>query len=95
MERKWFVRKRYGWGWQPATWEGWTVLLLFVLSNFVNIFLVNLNSLSESAQLLELIPWIFFSGALLIGVCVIKGETPRWQWGKESGTIRSTTRKHK
>ena len=27
--RYWFVRKQFGYGWVPATWEGWLVLTLF------------------------------------------------------------------
>lgn len=26
----WFRAKEYGWGWYPATWEGWLVLLVFI-----------------------------------------------------------------
>ena len=28
MENKfWFKRKKYGWGWRPASYEGWAVTL--------------------------------------------------------------------
>jgi hypothetical protein len=25
----WFGPKRWGWGWSPASWQGWAVTLLF------------------------------------------------------------------
>ncbi len=27
----WFKRKLYGWGWTPAKWQGWVVVLAFVI----------------------------------------------------------------
>lgn len=29
--RPWFVPKRhFGWGWSPASWQGWVVTLIFL-----------------------------------------------------------------
>ena len=27
----WFRRKKYGWGWTPSTWQGWTVVGFILL----------------------------------------------------------------
>jgi hypothetical protein len=27
----WFKRKRYGWGFTPATWQGWAVVLGYLI----------------------------------------------------------------
>jgi hypothetical protein len=27
---RWFCKKRFGYGWTPATWQGWLVTALFV-----------------------------------------------------------------
>lgn len=29
--RTWFGPKRYGWGISPHTWEGWPLLVVFVI----------------------------------------------------------------
>src|SRR5262245_12007807 len=29
-EQYWFKRRTYGWGWVPATWQGWLTLLIFL-----------------------------------------------------------------
>ena len=75
--RYWFLMKRFGWGWgPPVTWEGWVVFGQYV-------------------GLLSAASWAFppdrsppmFSGsvialtAVLILICVWKGEPPRWRWG--------------
>jgi hypothetical protein len=76
MENKkiWFRRKTYGWGWYPATWEGWAVLAIW-LAFFIPIVALTEN---HAPAVWVLIP-IFV--AMLIVVCYLKGETPRWQWG--------------
>ncbi|MBV9362054.1 MAG: hypothetical protein JO292_11760 [Betaproteobacteria bacterium] len=72
----WFRAKRYGWGWGlPLTWQGWVVLAVF------------LGFLGAGILLLPTNAFIFFgyvgllSGVLVV-ICWIKGEPPRWRWGK-------------
>ena len=36
MERKpWFKPKRFGYGWTPASWQGWAVTLVLLVLPFV------------------------------------------------------------
>ena len=30
-KRPWFGPKRIGWGYRPQTWQGWSLVLLFVV----------------------------------------------------------------
>ncbi len=77
----WFKRKIYGWGWYPCSWQGWLVLLAYLLLVLFFSF-----TIGESSPLSE----IFFTFALpiilltitLIRICYKKGEKPRWSWGK-------------
>ncbi len=73
----WFPAKRYGWGWGlPVCWQGWVVMIVWVL-------------LLVAAQLLLLRHPVWFAvcivglAAGLIGICLWKGEKPRWRWGKD------------
>jgi uncharacterized membrane protein YhaH (DUF805 family) len=76
MEKKlWFRRKLYGWGWTPCTWEGWLVLLVWV------VFFTLAVSMMDHEGLKNLL-FIFLSTIFLIWVCYKKGEKPKWQWGK-------------
>ena len=43
-EGYWFKRKLYGWGWTPATWQGWLVLAVFVVLMILNAFRVDAGS---------------------------------------------------
>lgn len=71
----WFVNKTYGYGWTPCTWEGWLVLLLWLIVFIPLVLNVKHNRILS-------IVGIFFVTGLLIYVCYKKGEKPRWQWGK-------------
>ena len=71
----WFVRKSYGYGWTPSTWEGWLVLLLWLIVFIPLITMVEYN-------LILSLGGILFATGLLIYICYKKGEKPRWQWGK-------------
>jgi len=76
MNKIWFRRKLYGWGWTPSTWEGWVVILVWGI--LIVLLASNVNYFNIISYLLIL---VLMSG-LLIFVCYKKGEKPRWQWGK-------------
>ncbi len=77
----WFKRKLYGWGWTPATWQGWVVLLVFIVAIAKRFILLDANSHSASDTLRPLIIETFFLTVALIAICYKKGEPPKWQWG--------------
>ena len=81
-EGLWFKRKLYGWGWVPVKWQGWLVILLFVL--FLVWSAVGLgpkNTRTESEPTLFVIK-IILAVIVLIWICYKKGEKSlRWQWG--------------
>jgi hypothetical protein len=74
----WFPAKRYGWGWGlPCAWQGWVV------------FAVWLALLIAGAVFLAPKHGDLFAGyaavlaMALILICLLKGEKPRWRWGKD------------
>lgn len=81
-EKKWFKRKLYGYGWTPASGEGWLVIILYILFNIKNFLEINGASKSFNYTAINFTPLFLLSTALLICLCIKYGETPRWQWGK-------------
>ncbi|MGB6489033.1 MAG: hypothetical protein WBE91_19315 [Steroidobacteraceae bacterium] len=75
----WFRAKRYGWGWGlPLTWQGWVV--------FVGWFAVFIPA---TVHLIPRRPVAFMAftllmGLLLVAICYLKGEPPRWRSGDGS-----------
>jgi hypothetical protein len=71
----WFPAKRYGWGWGlPSTWQGWIVLALYLGFTITSALVFNKPvSLIVIAALT----------VVLIVICWLKGEKPRWLWGND------------
>jgi hypothetical protein len=77
----WFKRKLYGWGWTPATWQGWASVLSYLLVIVALTFTVHADTSDSKAVFNFLLPVLVLTG-LLVAACYIKGERPAWQWGK-------------
>lgn len=75
----WFPGKRYGWGWGlPVHPMGWVTLAVYVAG------VVGLSLLFPPHRVGL---WGFYGviavpTAALLVVCLLKGERPRWRWGK-------------
>lgn len=73
----WFPAKRYGWGWGlPSSWQGW-----LVLSTFIALLALGLFMLQPADQPELFLGYVAILVALLVGICWLKGEPPRWRWG--------------
>ncbi|MFT5037168.1 MAG: hypothetical protein ACI9VM_000745 [Candidatus Azotimanducaceae bacterium] len=82
-EGYWFKRKLYGYGWTPATKEGWITILVFVLALTFIVHRVG-PAPSDEAVLREVIGPTFILILLLLVISWKKGESPKWMWGEES-----------
>ncbi len=78
-QRYWFKRKLYGWGWTPATWQGWAVLAVFAVGIFIDAFFY----LQQDKPVEYFLVLAVLVGAV-IGIAYKKGEKPKWQWGPPS-----------
>ncbi|MEK7604297.1 MAG: hypothetical protein AAB442_00650 [Patescibacteria group bacterium] len=85
----WFKRKLYGWGWTPARWQGWLVLLAFLGFEVWNFVRLDSVSHSGSDTLRPFIIETALAVLVLILVCHAKGESPKWQWGLPKDTTQS------
>ena len=76
----WFPAKTYGWGWGPPTaWQGWAVIAAYVVLICLNIILTKFYHLFTRQQ--HVVLAVFLTLGLML-VCWLKGEPPRWRWGK-------------
>jgi hypothetical protein len=75
----WFPAKRYGWGWGfPSAWQGWLVLVTFFALLFFGIYLF-----PPRQSLAAFLLYVVAISVVLLGVCWLKGEPPRWRWGTD------------
>src|SRR6185295_18065264 len=80
-QKLWFKRKLYGWGWTPATWQGWVVIGVFVLFIIWNAFVLDLIPEPTVFDISWFYVKIILSVVLIILICYKKGQKPKWQWG--------------
>jgi hypothetical protein len=76
----WFRRKIWGWGWTPATWQGWAILGVYIVA--LAGFALTLDERSTSREVLFtfVLPMVLLT-ATLIRIAYKTGEPPKWQWG--------------
>ncbi|KKP84263.1 MAG: hypothetical protein UR82_C0009G0010 [Candidatus Moranbacteria bacterium GW2011_GWF1_35_5] len=88
-EGYWFKAKLYGWGWTPAKWQGWLVIILYlflVLSLVLSREEAILGNPDSGSNFLTFALPIIVLTTLLIVVAYKKAEKPRWQWGKDKNS---------
>ena len=75
----WFAAKRYGWGWGlPTAWQGWVVL-----AGFVALIAAGAILFPPRQVMAEYLIYVAAVSIGLVVVCWLKGEPPRWRWGKD------------
>ena len=108
-DKLWFRAKRYGWGWYPATWQGWGILAMYVFAIVSEVTLVAQAHYSARDWLVNFIPMIYFITVFFIIICYATGEKPEWRWGNKkeecfdilddkgnpTGTVATRTETHR
>jgi hypothetical protein len=79
-EQYWFKAKLYGWGWMPARWQGWLVLLGYIVAVLFFSFTIDESSPPQEVAFTFILPLTFLTFTLII-ICYKTGEQPRWMWG--------------
>ncbi len=82
----WFKRRRYGYGWIPVSWQGWLVVLAFVV--FVLLGALSIKDVPENTFTKEVafyLLFVFIATTALVKISYLKGPKPKWRWGKKSG----------
>jgi len=83
MNKPWFKAKHYGYGWYPATWQGWLVVLVFVALMIFNALRIDSIPQPEGYIPTNFILQTIVLVVLLIIICYKTGEPAKWRWGKK------------
>lgn len=81
-KKLWFRAKRYGWGWTPTSWEGWLIMIVYILFLMHTFRTTDAIQHSGSDTLISFAPRFIIATVILLVICYSKGEKPGWQWGK-------------
>lgn len=75
----WFPAKRYGWGWGlPLTWQGWLLIAMYFILLSAGTFVFQ-----PDQRPISYVVYTAVLSLILIGICWLKGEPPRWRWGEK------------
>ena len=80
----WFGPRRYGWGWAPASWQGWAIVGAYVVTSLAGTCLF-LDAHLVGAALV----FVMLLTVALILVCRVTGGPPSWRWGSKNTAHRS------
>ncbi len=78
----WFRAKKYGYGWTPASWQGWFVLALYIFLSVHAFIVIDAHNHSGSDTLINFVPRLVVYTLILLLITYTTGEKPRWRWGK-------------
>ncbi len=84
MKHLWFKAKEYGYGWYPATWQGWLILFVYALV-IVGAAFLSFDFQSDEVTLRQIVWFVgidFVATIILIVICWKTGEQAKWRWGK-------------
>ncbi|PPV08458.1 hypothetical protein WCN79_01305 [Xanthomonas axonopodis pv. vasculorum] len=74
----WFPAKTYGWDWGlPSVWQGWLVYGIAFVLLVAGFFIFPPRAEPVFFQI-----HIWAVLLILVAICWVKGEPPRWRWGK-------------
>ncbi len=78
-KKYWFRAKRYGWGWgPPSSWQGWVVLVVYF-----GLLVLGALRFRPGRDPYYFLAFAGFLTVLLFAICWLKGEPPKWRWGKD------------
>lgn len=83
----WFKRRRYGWGWVPVTWQGWVIVLAYIML-LPAVALILADPSGDRRFSAEAAFFVLFAVVMTISLIRIgyrKGPKPKWRWGKKPG----------
>lgn len=78
----WFKRRRYGWGWTPATWQGWSLTLAMVVLIVLPAILA--GQYGSRGHSVAYIVYVIVVIVVFIVIVEAKSPAPRWRWGKSA-----------
>ncbi|MEO6728343.1 MAG: hypothetical protein ABIM99_00310 [Candidatus Dojkabacteria bacterium] len=81
MAEKWFKNKKYGYGWTPATKEGWIVLAVFFVVIAITGFVCAVITDSEMTFTILFCILVLIETFILLIVARVKGEEAEFRWG--------------
>lgn len=83
MTRYWFKRRRFGYGWTPATRQGWFTFAVYLVAVVGGALVTGaLTDDSKGGTTGYLLIFVVLT-LVFIAIAVAKGPRPKWRWGNQ------------
>lgn len=81
----WFKRRRYGYGWTPVTWQGWSVVAVFlaVVVFAATVLLQDTPRNTVTVETYIFVAFVAVATSLAVIISRVKGPKPKWRWGSK------------
>jgi len=76
---QWFKAKKYGLGWTPSSWQGWSILFVYCLLVVLLFMDSDQDSHSASDTLINFIPSVLVLTLILILVSSLTGRKKKYK----------------
>jgi len=80
-KKLWFKAKKFGWGWYPASWQGWLITIVYIGVILALALSLDEGSTNKETVFVLVIPLILLT-ITFIRIAYRTGEKPEWRWGK-------------
>lgn len=78
----WFKRKRYGYGWVPTTWKGWSAIILYLVAVLLPLIIFkDLFIKEEASDIYKYVFYVLTLTVILVAISYLKGPKAKWRWG--------------
>jgi uncharacterized membrane protein YhaH (DUF805 family) len=79
-KKLWFKAKNFGWGWYPSSWQGWLIMIIYLVVIIKIFYRIDSTPHSGSDTLVNFVIPFIVSTIVLIIICYKTGEKPEWRW---------------
>lgn len=86
----WFKARLYGWGWTPVRWQGFVIILIYIVAIIFFALTIDRNSSAREVMFTFVLPFVLLTVALF-RICYKTGEKPRWMWGPPKKDSQNNT----
>ncbi len=88
----WFRAKSFGWGWTPATWQGWATLAVYMFAVVTMFLSVDERSHSISDTFMTILAPCIVATLIFMAICYRTGEKLEWRWIQQEKKNKRNTK---
>ena len=78
----WFKAYQRGYGWFPASWKGWAVIIIYFFNVYFGVSLAGRITHDKIQTLILYLPVLTLTTIMYFIIVIKTGEKAKWRWRK-------------